>query len=173
MSNVNDIALHGSNRSDANAVTLALPQDVADSFRKSPLPMRIIFYSYLVLLFAGVAWFVFASPENAQQYRFYGILAFIGTFPLRAVLKKIFLGRAVTSVSDDMTSRLGQSEEFRNTLRDTLMGTPWSKHRLSKGRDRKPRFENIMVLFKDGSHTTLSIATDFSSISIVPPARTI
>lgn len=171
MNNVNEVALSGTNNERSAAVTIPLSKEVADSFRKSPLPMRVIFYLYLALLFAGVAWFAFASPENAQQYRFYGILAFIGTFPLRVALKKVFLGRAVTSVSDGLTSCLGQSEAFRNTVRDTLMGTPWSKHRLTKGRYRKPRFEDIMVLFKDGSHTTLSIATDFSSISIVPPAR--
>lgn len=172
MNNVNDIASHGVTSGHAT-VTLALPQDIADTFRKSPLAMRIIFYSYLGMLFAGVAWLTFASPENAQQYRFYGILAFIGTFPLRIALKKMFLGRAVTSMSDDMTSRLGQSEAFRNTVRETLMATPWSKHRLSRGRYKKPRFEDIMVLFKDGSHTTMSVATDFSSVSIVPPARTV
>jgi hypothetical protein len=173
MNNVNDIASDGKVTGQSTAVTLALPQEVADSFKKSPLVMRIIFYSYLVMLFAGVAWFAFVSPENAQQYRFYGILAFILTFPLRIVLKKVFLGRAVGSVSGELTRRLGQSEAFGKIVYETLMQTPWSKHRLSRGSYKEPRFEDIMVLFRDGSHTTLSIAEDFSSISIVPPVTTV
>lgn len=170
MDNANDIAPDGVAATSSTAVTIPLSQDVADSFKKSPLVMRIIFYSYLVLLFGGVALLTFAHPENAQQYRFYGILAFVATFHLRIVLKKLFLGRAAGSVSNDLTSRLGQSEAFRKVVYDTLVQAPWSKHRLNKGRYKEPRFEDIMVLFRDGSHTDLSLARDFSSVSIVPPS---
>lgn len=171
MNNVNGVVDPEMNHGPTPAATIPLSQDVADSFRKSPLVMRIIFYGYLVLLFGGVALLTIAHPENAQQYRFYGILAFVLTFLLRIVLKKLFLGRAAGSVSDELTSMLGQSAAFRKVLYETLVQTPWSKHRLSKGRYKEPRFEDIMVLFRDGSHTDLTLARDFSSISIVPPVK--
>lgn len=164
MNNVNDVA---------PSVSYQLSADDARSLDKSPLLMRIIFYSYLVLLFAGVAVLTFSHPTDAQQYRFFGILAFVLTFPLRIALKHVFLGRAVGNVSNELTRTLGQSAAFRKVLHETLMQTPWSKHRLNRGRYKEPRFEDIMVLFRDGSHTSMNVARDFSSISIVPPNKTI
>jgi hypothetical protein len=157
----------------APAVSYELSGEVARSLDKSPLMMKIVFFSFLTAWFGSLTVLMFVDPENSHQYRFYGILAFIASFAVLAVLKKLFLGRAVGAVSDELTRRLGQSAAFRKVLYATLMQTPWSKHRLNKGRYKEARFEDIMVLFKDGSHTSFNLAKDFSSISIVPPNKTV
>lgn len=154
-------------------MALPLSPDVSASFRKSPLKIRAIFWSFVALIFIGVGVMTFMDSENAQQYRFYGIIAFVFSFPLRIVLNKVLLGRAVGSVSRELTDRLGQSEAFRKILSETLMQTPWSKHRVTRGRYKEARFEDIMVLFRDGSHTSMNVARDFSNISIVPPDKII
>lgn len=164
MNNVNHVA---------PAVTYELPRDVARTFEKAPLVMRVVSLSYFALWLGGFMYLVIVDTENFQKYKFFGIAAFALSFALNAILKRLFLGRAVAEVSQGVTARLGQSEAFRAALSDTLMATPWSKYRLTRGRYKKAQFDNLYVLLKDGSYTYMSIAPDCSRISIVPPAKTV
>ena len=153
------------------AVTVAVSPFAAGRFRKSPLVMRVVLFSYLALGLAGFVAALVMDPVNAERHRFLAIIGFAVSWVLAAVLKRVFLGRAVDEVSDELAARLGQSGEFRRAVRSVLLGTPWSRHRLSRGRHKEPRFEDIMVLFRSGDHTVMSMARDFSSVSIIPPER--
>lgn len=169
MNDVNDVVAARPQR----MMTLPLAPDVSASLRKSPLKIKVIFWLFLALIVIGTAVSAYMHPEGAQEYRFFGVLTFILWWPLRIVLNKVLLGRAVGSVSRELTDRLGQSESFRNVLSETLMQTPWSEHRVTRGRYKEARFEDIMVLFRDGSHTSMNVARDLSSISIAPPDKII
>lgn len=158
----------------AHVVTYALPSESAHALRTSPLKIRVIVYVYLaVWLVAYVALMINDGAGDFQKYRFLGTIAFLPVFVLSPLLKRLFMGRAIAVASGNLTSLTGQSEAFRKVVASTLMSTPWSKHRLSKGRYRQPRFEDIMVLFRDGSHTSMSVAPDLSSVSIVPPEKVV
>lgn len=153
----------------ARIETFLLPQDVAARFRNSPSAILTVYVAYLL---AGLFCFVYLVStdfEHAQMYRFFGVVAFAFSFPLAHLLKKMFLGRSVTSVSDEVTSSLGQSEGFDKALREALMATPWSKARLHRGRYKKPLRDGILVLARSGENTSFSISPDCTSISVVVP----
>lgn len=160
MSEANNVA--------TEAIRYEVPRDAAGAFRKAPLIMRLILMAYTAVWLGGFIFLSFFDMDNIQKYKFYAIAAFAFSFVIQYVLRKVFLGKAVATVSGRITSMMGQTPEFRDAVRATLMDTPWSRHRLRRGRYKKPQFDDLYVLLKDGRYTFLSIEPDFSSIRVSP-----
>ena len=152
-------------------VSYAVPHEVARVLKEAPVKIGVIFYSYLAVGLGSFVFLVFSDTANAEKYRFFGILAFLFSFALSVGLRRLFMGRAVAVVSRDLTALTGQPEAFTKALSDTLLKAPWSKWRIVRGRYKKPRFEDIMVLLKDGSYTSMNITEDFSNITIGTPKK--
>jgi len=127
-------------------------------------------YISLVLLFGSLAIYeIAANPWNLPHYsillsKSMGVLAVIPAIVSVPVMRRIVMGKFARDFSHRITDLMGENEDFRLSLRDWIIKTPWFKY-VVECPDGKCRAQDVPLYLLSMKVWYIDFESDYSTIT--------